>query len=300
MKPNLETLEGRLVPATLTWNFNSENKDGVLQIDLPKDSGNVLAVSGAGVKIKVENYKNDSVKDMTVPYVPSPYNKSLNVPDSNINSYFVDGNKVNALPDVNWVVNIQVNGSNKNDYIDIGAFAGQRSNVFGLGGNDYIIGSNSANCLDGISGGDGNDCLLGGDGKDSLVGGNGNDQLNGGKGFDDLYGGLGSDILSDPDLAFWSAGGGGLDTIRINGITYVVNDNYTPNDNNSAERIGTIAVINDKTGDKTTYTGKFFNGNQNERINVLHTWIEKFGKNKGRSYGIRSTILLKAVPVSIC
>jgi len=278
MKPNLENLESRLVPATLTWNLNSQSKDGLLQIDLPKDSGNVLAVSGAGVKIKVENYKNDSVRDLTTGVPGTVYNSKLNVPDLNVNSYLLDGEQVKSIPDVNWIVNIKVNGSDKNDYIDIVGFIGFSSTVFGFGGDDSIFGSGYINSIDNIFGGNGNDFITGGWGNDSIFGENGNDKLDGGKGSDRLSG-LGSDYLSDPDAASFSSGGGGIDTIVTNNKeTYVYNDNYIPNDKNPADRIGMIKVYKDISKETFTYVGKFFNGNKNnEKFGVTRTFI---GKNR--------------------
>jgi hypothetical protein len=188
MKPSLESLEGRLVPATLTWNLNSQSKDGVLQIDLPKDSGNVLAVTGSGLYTRVFNMKNDSVIDQTrfngTDPQKYPYNGSFNVQDPNVNSYFLDGKKVDTIPFSihKWKVGIIIDGSDKNDCINIKTFDGSGSIVYGRGGHDTIIGSDSAQFSDRVFGGDGNDFIWGGVGNDFLFGDNGNDKLNGGKG----------------------------------------------------------------------------------------------------------------------
>ncbi len=71
-------------------------------------------------------------------------------------------------------------------------FYGEEHTLYGLAGNDYIIGHNQ------------NDHLYGGDGDDILEGGDGNDYLDGGSDNDHLYGGVGKDIL---------IGGGGDDTL---------------------------------------------------------------------------------------
>lgn len=63
-------------------------------------------------------------------------------------------------------------------------------NVRGGAGDDFIVGSNSANVLEGL---DGNDTLRGVGGDDTLIGGNGDDCLAGGLGNDSLVGGEGSD-----------------------------------------------------------------------------------------------------------
>lgn len=65
--------------------------------------------------------------------------------------------------------------------------------IYGLGGNDVIMG-NAGN--DTLHGGDGDDTLHGQDDNDILYGGSGSDSLNGGYGDDILYGGDGLDNLS--------------------------------------------------------------------------------------------------------
>lgn len=68
-------------------------------------------------------------------------------------------------------------------------------------GNDYLIGTVSADILGGGSGDDtitglgGNDALFGNTGSDVLLGGDGNDTLEGGAGADRLFGGAGNDLL---------------------------------------------------------------------------------------------------------
>jgi hypothetical protein len=62
--------------------------------------------------------------------------------------------------------------------------------IFGLGGNDQIIGGDGDDYLDG---GAGNDVLTALGGNDTLIGGTGNDQLIGNRGSDQLSGGAGAD-----------------------------------------------------------------------------------------------------------
>jgi Ca2+-binding RTX toxin-like protein len=287
MKPSLENLESRLAPATLTWNLNSQSKQGTLQIDLPKDSGNVLAVSGTGLNIKVENFKNNSVTDQsgTILPAPAPYNPKLNVLDLNVNSYFLDGKQVKTLPNsnINWAVDVNINGSNKNDIINIQALVGSNSIVYGLGGNDSVIGSNSVNKVDKIFGGDGNDYLVGGSGNDWLFGENGNDRLFGGIGVDRVSGGLGHDYLYDQDGDSLSGGGGGIDTVVIPSYekTYTY---YDLGDPNNKERLGKIFVTTNRSNHTFTYEGKFFNGNKNEMIKVTHKWTGLDRKPASRTY----------------
>jgi len=89
------------------------------------------------------------------------------------------------------------------------------SDIFGLNGNDLLIGSSLDDRLDGGSGDDelrglaGNDVLIGGDDRDRLLGGPGNDRLEGGAG-DDVYEfalGEGADTLREHP-------GGGYDTLQ--------------------------------------------------------------------------------------
>ncbi|HYN39391.1 MAG TPA: calcium-binding protein, partial [Rhodospirillales bacterium] len=89
-------------------------------------------------------------------------------------------------------------------------------NVIGSDEDDTIIGSLTANRLEGaggfdtIAGGDGDDSLFGGDGNDSLSGEAGNDSLDGGAGADRLIGGLGNDTMGgglDTDTIVWTAVG---------------------------------------------------------------------------------------------
>ena len=82
--------------------------------------------------------------------------------------------------------------------------------LFGLGGNDFILGSSDA---DRINGDDGNDRLLGGGNSDTLFGGVGNDLLNGGAGNDFLFGDSGSDTLQGGRGDDVLNGGGGSDVL---------------------------------------------------------------------------------------
>ncbi len=76
--------------------------------------------------------------------------------------------------------------------------AGQTADklVRGLGGNDTLTGSSSA---EDINGNIGNDSILGGGGDDTLRGGKGDDVLIGGVGDDYLFGNTGSNIVTGGD-----------------------------------------------------------------------------------------------------
>jgi Ca2+-binding RTX toxin-like protein len=111
--------------------------------------------------------------------------------------------------------------------------------IYGLGGNDTIIGTvgndviygNSPTATgtgednDSLAGGNGNDRLYGGFGTDTLNGGVGNDMLNGGLGDDRIIGGPGGDVVetraneSEDDTL---EGGAGSDTLANIGNTALV------------------------------------------------------------------------------
>jgi len=76
------------------------------------------------------------------------------------------------------------------------AFLRSIENVTAGSGNDTLIGSNSANRLDG---GAGNDTIRGGGDADTIIGGAGNDTLTGGGGRDTFVfrPGFGKDVITD-------------------------------------------------------------------------------------------------------
>ncbi len=96
-------------------------------------------------------------------------------------------------------------------------------NITGGGGDDFLIGDNIANRLEGLGGADnlwgygGNDTLIGGDGSDIIVGGDNDDSLESGIGQDWLYGQGGADTLRATDATANAfnvlVGGDGNDTL---------------------------------------------------------------------------------------
>jgi hypothetical protein len=76
-------------------------------------------------------------------------------------------------------------GGTGDDYIDASLATGVKHVLYGMSGNDTLIGSDLADTL---YGGWGNDTLKGGKGQDLLFGGDGNDTLQGGAGSDVIYG----------------------------------------------------------------------------------------------------------------
>ncbi|WP_313213500.1 calcium-binding protein [Stenotrophomonas acidaminiphila] len=92
--------------------------------------------------------------------------------------------------------------------------------LFGMGGGDEIEGGGGDDQIDGGAGNDlvygdgGNDILFGADGDDRLFGGDGVDTLDGGIGLDLLYGGMGNDVLYGGDGSDSLLGENGHDTLR--------------------------------------------------------------------------------------
>ncbi len=95
-----------------------------------------------------------------------------------------------------------------------------RDVVFGLGGDDTILGGKGADALfgdegaDALAGGKGRDLLFGGDGSDALAGEQGRDVLFGGDGDDQLSGGQGRDVLIGDAHEDTLDGGAGRDVLR--------------------------------------------------------------------------------------
>ncbi|QQK64147.1 hypothetical protein F8A90_08445 [Cobetia sp. cqz5-12] len=90
------------------------------------------------------------------------------------------------------------------DEIDISANL-EGSAIFGLSGNDSLIG------------GLGNDVIRGGEGDDSLVGNAGDDLLIGDSGSNTFDGGAGDDLIVTSSLDFTIEGGADIDTVRFDG-----------------------------------------------------------------------------------
>lgn len=99
---------------------------------------------------------------------------------------------------------VQITGGAGANRIDASAFSGV-TYLYGLEGNDTILGGAGRDTIDGGQGNDsivagvGNDNLTGSDGDDTLLGGDGNDVFNDGLGNDLYQGGAGDDILGDYD-----------------------------------------------------------------------------------------------------
>ncbi|HSQ58784.1 MAG TPA: calcium-binding protein, partial [Gemmata sp.] len=136
-------------------------------------------------------------------------------------SILVNGGAVQVIGGTPTVANtalIQVFGQGGNDTIALSEVNGAlpQAFLFGGGGNDMLTGGSGNDFLFGQGG---NDTLLGKGGSDSLFGGGGDDALTGGDGDDQAFGQGGNDRMiwnpgDDTDL---NEGGGGIDTVEVNG-----------------------------------------------------------------------------------
>lgn len=107
--------------------------------------------------------------------------------------------------------------------------------VWGTFDDDYMSGTNNdleifrgLGGRDDIYGGGGDDWLVGGEGNDDLYGEGGNDKLYGGSDNDDLYGGSGNDWIFDGPGIDRVYGGSGVDTLLLDGSVFVYTDEAAP------------------------------------------------------------------------
>jgi Ca2+-binding RTX toxin-like protein len=125
---------------------------------------------------------------------------------------------VGGTPTVANTTQIRVFGLAGNDQLALSEVNGllPAAQMFGGEDNDTLTGGSGNDQLFGQAG---NDTLLGKGGFDLLFGGNGNDTLSGGDADDQIFGQSGTDRMiwnpgDDTDL---NEGGGGLDTVEVNG-----------------------------------------------------------------------------------
>jgi hypothetical protein len=103
-----------------------------------------------------------------------------------------------AGPEIEILPVNRIDGEDSNDLIEV---FGDPFEVYGHGGNDTILGSESGDTLSGgagrdvVEGNEGDDVILGGTGRDELDGGAGDDTLSGGSGRDTMTGGEGNDTF---------------------------------------------------------------------------------------------------------
>ncbi|MDR6155544.1 Ca2+-binding RTX toxin-like protein [Acidovorax delafieldii] len=128
---------------------------------------------------------------------------------------------------------------------------GVANRIYGLGGNDSIVG---AQLDDELYGGEGSDSIQGGEGNDLLVGGLGNDNLNGGQGNDTYMFNLG-----DGHDTIQENANDGSDTLRLGEGIIASNVQISRNSSNHL-------VLSFGATDSVTINGYFGNNNNGGRI----------------------------------
>ena len=144
--------------------------------------------------------------------------------------------------------NNTLTGGNGNDTITAKAL--KCSYVYGLGGNDSIVGSDAWACSL-LDGGDGNDTIIGGNRADQIIGGAGNDRDYGGVA--DIKGDGGDDTIRFRGNGGDIFGGDGNDKINITNVAQRTNElSVDPgNGNDTLDLRGHNIVVYDSDGNDT-------------------------------------------------
>ncbi len=185
-RPVLEALEGREVPAGVSFNAAT----GVIDVQGSNGADTVVAFINHG---NVNDWHDDQLV-VHASFNGGPFQQQAY-------ALYGPGGDLN-------VTRIVFNGYAGDDYFANGT--GLVSEANGGSGNDTIYGGSSTDFLDG---GSGNDTIDGGGHRDLIDGGYGNDTLYGGAGNDSVYGGYGNDTLFGGDGNDWMVGGLGDDTL---------------------------------------------------------------------------------------
>jgi Ca2+-binding RTX toxin-like protein len=167
-------------------------------------------------------------------------------------------------------------------YDEIRGLEDVENRIFGMEGNDSLIGGSQDDVIDGGAGNDaligaaGDDNLYGQDGADTLYGEDGADTLNGGLGNDTLYGGQGGDT-------YVIAYGSGQDRIfeddSTAGVTDVVEfTDVMSTEISTVERVGDDLVLRYGVDDSLTVTDYFKPGTQASQVEEIRfsdtvTWV---------------------------
>ena len=193
----------------------------------------------------------------------------------------------------------------KGDYTDLGDADGvhyfdvgdARLEVYGSGaegtsGNDFLVGNDWSNVIDGL---DGDDRILSRGGNDTIDGGSGNDNLDGGAGSDILLGGDGADVLTwrgTGDVRI--SGDGGEDTLKCGDL------DLTAVANNLIQDVEVIACKSSKLKlsstdildlSSTTDTIKIL-GNASSSVNIVGAFVDEGVHDGFHHYKIGAATLL--------
>jgi Ca2+-binding RTX toxin-like protein len=191
----LESLDGRIVPATIA--YNSVLQSVTVTGDALFDTCTVTSIPGAiRVMVKSSVPASSISFTQTREYAASAVSR-IEFLGGDGNDRFVNHTSKNSTAHGQRGNDVLIGGSG------MGILAGQdgNDNLQGRSGNDSLNGGNGNDVLYGEAGNDilagvsGSDYLNGGAGNDRLQGGDGNDRLFGETGNDKLYGEAGNDEL---------------------------------------------------------------------------------------------------------
>jgi Ca2+-binding RTX toxin-like protein len=176
--------------------FADFNKDGLIDIFLGEAD---WEISNNSTTILIQNAKGqfiDSGRSIFSKQLSANRGSIATISHGDDGHYYLVGDEYTFSNDGNMITNVFYSKiffpERDNSEILNYSKSIKKVEVFGLGGNDLITGTNMN---DYINGGIGNDTLKGGSGNDTLYGESGNDFLKAGIGNDKLKGGLGKDIL---------------------------------------------------------------------------------------------------------
>lgn len=199
--------------------------------------------------------------------------------------------------------NQRIIGTSVNDVIDFRLSATTSMTltsvlgIDGLGGDDFIVGSNAADSISGgtgndslygqggndsIDGGEGDDLLAGGEGADSILGLTGNDSIDGGEGNDTLAGGEGNDWIQGGASGDTLDGGVGADTLFGGDGNDIINTQHTESVSDVINGgLGVDKLVNIGTTDLVLYS-----------FNARTSSIEELDGNNAKLVGNNSDNIL--------
>jgi Ca2+-binding RTX toxin-like protein len=166
------------------------------------------------------------------------------------------------------------------------------SGVEGTSGNDFLVGNDWSNVINGLGG---DDRILSNGGNDTIDGGSGSDTLDGGAGSDILLGGDGDDILTwrgADDVRI--SGDGGEDTLKCGDLDLRAVANNLIQDIEIIKCKSSTLTLNSADLldlSSTTDTLKVL-GNENTSVNIVGSFVDEGIHDGFHRYGIGAGTLL--------
>jgi len=190
------TISDGTTTTTFAYDYSGTPPSGAIDVSGAVDAASVAVLTAAAIESVYSGIFTATSIDaiVTITFLPTSGSPTLtwNLGQFAVSNFTVGpaaapgandgeiGENDSLGRDINNVV-----GGSGSDYIDASLASGVSHILYGMSGDDTLIGSALADTL---YGGWGNDVLKGGDGQDFLYGGDGNDTLQGGQGSDVIYG----------------------------------------------------------------------------------------------------------------